>query len=166
MPAPEPLIRLRERLLVLAGKLAWLGPLLARVTVGVVFLQTGWGKLHDLDKVTSFFTELNIPVPAFQARLVAGTELIGGALLLVGLLSRLAALPLAFSMAIAIVTARHGDITGLAALLGLEEWTYVVLFVWITLAGPGPVSLDRAFAPFWTRRASQPPRARDTMRAP
>ena len=68
MPAPEPLIRLRERLLVLAGKLAWLGPLLARVTVGVVFLQTGWGKLHDLDKVTSFFTELNIPAPAFQAR--------------------------------------------------------------------------------------------------
>ena len=152
MPAPESLIRLRQRLLALADKLSWLGPLLARVTLGIVFVQSGWGKLHDLDKVTGYFTELHIPAPAFQARLVAGTELIGGALLLIGLLSRLAALPLAFSMVIAIITAKRAELTGATALFGFDEWLYIVVFVWIALCGPGAVSLDRAFERWWSRR--------------
>jgi len=33
--------------------------LLARLTLGVTFAGTGWGKLQHLDKVTAFFTELN-----------------------------------------------------------------------------------------------------------
>ena len=53
---------------------AWLSPALARLTVGVVFFQSGWGKLHSLDKVTDFFTELGIPAPYFQARLASSAE--------------------------------------------------------------------------------------------
>jgi len=151
MSAPASIVRLRDRLLVIEQKLGWFPPLLARVSVGLVFLQTGWGKLQDLDKVTSFFAELHIPAPAFQARLVAGTEFIGGALLIVGLLSRLAALPLAFSMVVAILTAKRDSIDGLGTLFGFEEFTYIVVFLWIAISGPGLVSLDRALGS-WFRR--------------
>src|SRR5215831_8116343 len=143
MPAPLALDRMRRRLLDFAGRLSWFPPLLARITLGVVFVQSGWGKLQDLGKITHYFTELHIPAPAFNAALVATTEFVGGALLLVGLLARLASLPLLFSMTIAILTAKRDQIDGVASVLGFEEFTYIVLFAWIAIAGPGPVSLDR-----------------------
>jgi putative oxidoreductase len=135
--------RLRARLLEIADKMSWLGPTLARLTVGVVFMTTGWGKLHGLDDVTKLFTDLHIPAPAFQAALVATTEFVGGLLILIGLFTRLAALPLAVTMVVAILTAKRGDIDGLSTLLGFEEFTYLVVFLWLAVAGPGPLSLDR-----------------------
>src|SRR3954470_24164576 len=95
----------------LADQLSFLGPALARLTVGVVFIQTGWGKLHSLGDVTEFFASLHIPAPAFQARLAAGTEFFGGLLVLLGLATRLAALPLGFTMIVAIATAKRADLT-------------------------------------------------------
>jgi putative oxidoreductase len=65
---------------------------------------------------------------------------------LLGLGTRLACLPLAFTMVVAIATAKRGDLTGLTALVGLEEWSYIVFFVWLAVAGPGPLSLDRLIA--------------------
>jgi putative oxidoreductase len=117
--------------------------LLARITLGVLFMSTGWGKVHNLEKVTQFFVELGIPAPGFNAVLVSWTELVGGALVLVGLFSRLAALPLAVSMIVALVTAKASDIHGLADLFGTVEWTYLVLLIWIVVCGPGAVSIDR-----------------------
>ena len=61
-----------------ADKVAFLGPTLARLTVGLVFIGTGWGKLHSIPDVTEFFTTLGIPLPGFHARLVAGVEFFGG----------------------------------------------------------------------------------------
>jgi putative oxidoreductase len=81
-------LAVRERLLEKVKKAAWLGPTLARLTVGVVFLSTGWGKLHGLDRVTAFFTELHIPAPHVQAVLVASTEFCGGLAILLGLMTR------------------------------------------------------------------------------
>ena len=66
----------------------WRGSRLAWSSVG-----TGWGKLHDLDKVTKFFTELGIPAPGFNAVLALTAEFVCGSLLLAGLFSRLASLP-------------------------------------------------------------------------
>jgi putative oxidoreductase len=149
MPAPSALARLRERLLNVCGKLSWLPPLAARLAIGLVFLQTGWGKLHGLDKVTDFFTELHIPAPAFNAALVAWTEFLGGALLIAGLLTRLAALPLAFSMLIAILTAKRSEIDGLGSLFGFSEFAYLLIFGWLAIAGPGAVSIDRLLAGWW-----------------
>lgn len=123
-------------------RLDWFAPLLARVTVGVLFISTGWGKVHNLAKVAAFFAELHIPAPAIQATFVSYVELIGGALVLVGLFARWASLPLAGSMAVAILTAKANEVHDLPDLFGLVEWTYLVLFVWIALAGPGRASLD------------------------
>lgn len=129
-----------------ADKAAFIGPTLARLTVGLVFIGTGWGKLHNLGDVTDFFASLHIPAPAFNAHLAAGTEFFGGLLVLFGLATRLASLPLAFTMVVAIVTAKRGDITGLTALVGLEEWSYLVFFIWLAVAGAGPVSLEALLA--------------------
>jgi putative oxidoreductase len=132
----------RERALSTIRKLDWVGPLVARVTLGVLFVSTGWGKVHSLDKVTGFFMDLGIPAPGFHAHLVSFVELIGGALLVIGLCSRLSALPLAVSMAVAILTAQRDQVHGLPDLFGLVEWTYLALLLWVALAGPGKVSLD------------------------
>jgi putative oxidoreductase len=138
--------RARSRFLSLADRLSFLGPTLARLTLGVVFMGTGWGKLHNLEKVTGFFTELGIPAPGFSAVLASSAELICGALLLCGLLSRLAAIPLIVVMTVAILTAKIDNLHGISDLLGFEEWTYIVLALWIAVAGPGPLSLDRWLA--------------------
>jgi len=140
------LIKLTENVLqkvrTFADRASFLGPTLARITVGLVFIGTGWGKLHSIPEVTSFFTDLHIPAPGFHARLVAGTEFLGGLLVLLGLGTRLVSLPLAFTMVIAILTAKRPNIDGLTTLVGFEEWSYLVMFLWIALAGPGPLSLD------------------------
>ena len=133
--------------------LSFLGPTLARLTVGLVFIGTGWGKLHSLPDVTAFFDSLHIPAPALNARIAASTEFFGGVLVLVGLGTRLASLPLAFTMVVAIATAKRADITGLTSLVGFEEWSYLVLFVWLAVAGPGPLSLDRLVVWLRARRA-------------
>ena len=137
--------RLQTRFLSIAERLSFLGPTLARLTLGVVFIGTGWGKLHGLDKVTDFFTELGIPAPGFNAVLASSAEFVCGALLLVGLLSRLAAIPLIVVMTVAILTAELENLHGISDLLGFEEWTYIVLALWIVVAGSGPLSLDRLF---------------------
>ncbi|MES1158047.1 MAG: DoxX family protein [Haliangium ochraceum] len=129
-----------------ADRLAFVGPTLARLTVGLVFIGTGWGKLHSLGDVTDYFASLHIPAPGFNARLAAATEFFGGIAVLVGLGTRLASLPLAFTMVVAILTAKRGDITGLTALVGFEEWSYLVFFIWLAVAGAGPLSLDALLA--------------------
>ncbi len=70
------------------GKLC--SPLLLAVRLywGWQFVQTGWGKLHNLAKITDFFTSLNIPFPALNAHFVSGLEFFGGILLILGLFSR------------------------------------------------------------------------------
>jgi putative oxidoreductase len=133
---------LRARALDLTTKLDWVAPLVARITLGVLFVSTGWGKVHDLDKVTGFFTDLGIPMPHANAVMVSFVELFGGGLLLIGLGSRLAALPLMASMAVAILTAQRENVHGLPDLFGLVEWTYFALLLWVAIAGPGKASLD------------------------
>jgi putative oxidoreductase len=131
-----------KRALDLSQKLDWLGPLVARLTLGVLFVSTGWGKVHNLAKITAYFAELGIPLPGIQAPMVSFIELVGGALLVVGLAARLAALPLMASMLVAILTAQRANVHGLPDLFGLVEWTYFALLLWVALAGPGKISLD------------------------
>lgn len=126
----------------LATPFRWLPPTIARIAVGWVFVTTGWGKLQDLAPVVQFFTDLGIPYPEIQAPFVASTELVCGALLLVGLFTRAAAVPLICTMIVAIATAQWPQVETLSGLLGLVETLYIVLFVWLAVMGPGPLSLD------------------------
>jgi putative oxidoreductase len=61
-----------------ACHLAWLAPLFARITVGWVFLRSGWGKLHSLPQVIENFIGWGIPAPHLLAPFVSAVEFFGG----------------------------------------------------------------------------------------
>src|SRR5262245_48536127 len=126
----------------IAAYFTWLPPLVARLVVGWVFLWSGWGKLHALPQITENFRSWGIPYPELLTPFVAGVEYVGGLLLLVGLFTRIAAAPLVVVMAVAIVSAKLGDVDSLETLLGFEEASYFALFLWLAIAGPGRISLD------------------------
>jgi putative oxidoreductase len=123
-------------------RVSFLAPLLGRLAVGLLFLSTGWGKVHSLDKVTAFFVKLQIPAPGLNAVVVGYSELICGALLVIGLCTRLATLPLIVSMIVAILTAKLSDIHGLFDLVAADEFTYLCILVMLLIIGPGQLSLD------------------------
>jgi putative oxidoreductase len=140
------LVSLRIVSQALAQRLAFAPPLLARLVIGVVFVHSGWGKLHNLDQVAQFFASLGVPFPELQAPFVAAIEFGCGALVLAGLATRLAALPLIGTMAVALATALAPKITGVNALFGLAEFLYVALLVQLAIGGAGAISADRAVA--------------------
>ena len=140
------LAQICNRVLGLLESFTWLPPLVARITVGWIFLVSGWGKFHHLDKVTGFFADLGLPAPAFQAHLVASLEFAGGLLLIAGLFTRLACAPLFVIMAVAIATAKQGELHGFTDLAGFSEYLYLVLLFWLAVVGPGPLALDTFIA--------------------
>jgi len=135
-------LQARRTIRALEHRLRWLPPTLARVTLGWIFVQSGWGKLHHLDQVVKFFTDLGIPAPQIQAPFAAGTELVCGALVGVGLATRVAALPLMVIMTVALSTALRDRIEELSDLFALAEYCYIVLLAGLAIFGGGPLSLD------------------------
>jgi putative oxidoreductase len=135
-----------ERALQMTPTLHWIALGVARWTVGLEFVSTGWGKVHHLDRVAAYFGELGIPAPGANAVLASFTELVCGTLLVAGLGSRLAACPLIVTMVVAIVTAKRDEVHGLTDLVGLVEWTYIAILGVVFLLGPGAASLDAVIA--------------------
>lgn len=129
-----------------AAYFQWLAPLFARFVVGWVFLWSGWGKLQNLATVTENFIGWGIPFPHILAPFVSGVEFVGGALLIAGLFTRIAAGALGIIMIVAIYTALWQDVDSLATLLGFYETTCLAIFLWLAIAGPGPVSVDRVLS--------------------
>jgi putative oxidoreductase len=121
-----------------------------------VFVTSGWGKVHNLEKVTEFFTELGIPAPGFQAVFVSNVELICGALLCLGLATRLVAIPLICTMVVAILTAKLSELSGIPDLLGTSEFAYIAMLGWLVLAGPGSASLDALIVRFRASPSAAP----------
>jgi putative oxidoreductase len=151
--ASDLLQTLADRALGALDRVRFLAPLLGRLAVGLLFLSTGWGKVHSIPKVTAFFESLGIPLPGLNAVVVGYSELICGSLLVVGLATRLATFPLIASMVVAILTAKLGDLHNVFDLVSFDEFTYLVVLVMILLIGPGEVSLDR----FVQQRFVRPP---------
>jgi putative oxidoreductase len=125
-----------------ARHFGWLAPLFARITVGWVFLWSGWGKLTSLPDITEKFIGWGIPFPHVLTPLTAGIEFFGGLFLLAGFLTRISAGALGVTMIVAIRAAKWADVDSLETLLGFDEFEYLALFVWLAIAGAGPVSID------------------------
>ncbi len=113
-----------------------------RLSFGYFWLETGWAKLQNLDGFTQRFIGWEIPFPAFSAGLSAWTELIGGALLMLGLFTRLTCIPMAINMIVAIALVVIKNVSGINEFVELDETLYTLIFVWLMLAGPGTASLD------------------------
>jgi putative oxidoreductase len=140
-----------------AAHLTWLAPLFARITVGWVFLWSGWGKLNNLPQVTENFIGWGIPFAHFFSPLTSGIEFFGGLFLLLGLLTRISAGALGVTMIVAIRSAKWGDVDSLETLLGFDEFEYLALFLWLAIAGPGVLSLDHLLQR-WTHPRGISPR--------
>ncbi len=128
-----------------------------RLTWGHQFLLIGLSKLHHIDTTIQFFTSLHIPSPVFHAYFVAYLETIGGILLILGLASRLIAIPLAFTMLIALATA-HAEklsqlkfITDPSALVHEAPYPFLITSLLVLFFGPGRVSID-AWLKRWAHR--------------
>ena len=105
-------------------------------------MGTGWTKLQNLPGITKNFAAMGIPAPEILTPFVSGVEFVGGILLLLGLLTRFVSVPMMIVMVVAIVAAKREGIDSLETLLGFEEVSYFVMFAWLGIAGPGPISLD------------------------
>src|SRR5713226_5791957 len=92
-----------EGILGLINRHEWIAQLLVRLFVGYFFMETGWGKLHNLDGFAQRFAGWGIPYPYFNTALSAYTEFIGGWLTIIGLGTRLIAIPMIINMLVAIL---------------------------------------------------------------
>jgi len=132
-----------------ARHLDWLAPLFARIVVGWVFMWTGWAKLTHLPIVTENFVGWGVPYPEVLAPFVSGVECFGGLLLLLGLLTRISAGALGVVMIVAVRAAKWEDTDSLLTLLGYEEIMYLAIFLWLAIAGPGSIAVDRILQKRW-----------------
>lgn len=120
------------------------GLLLLRGYVGaVVLLAHGLPKLAELVQGQRHFVELvaglGFPAPTLFAWLATGAQLAGGAALIVGAATRVAALLVAFTISVGAVGVHLRE--GFSALeLG---FAYLAMLATVTLLGPGELSLDR-----------------------
>jgi putative oxidoreductase len=120
--------------------------LVVRLYWGWQFAQSGWRKLHHLDKVNDFFTCLNLQAPRLTAHFVSGLELVGGILLILGLGSRLIGLVLTVNMLVAYWAA---DKEALFAVFSDPEkfyvadpYTFLFASAMVLVFGAGLFSLD------------------------
>ena len=124
--------------------------LAVRLYWGIQFAQTGWGKLHHLDKITGFFASLNIPFPGLTAPFISTLEFAGGILLGVGLLSRPIAFLLACNMFVAYWTADREALTSIFSDPGkfyvADPYTFLFASVMVLIFGAGLFSVDTFIA--------------------
>lgn len=127
--------------------------LFVRLYWGWQFIQDGWGKLHNLEKVTEFFGSLGIPAPGINATFVAGLEFVGGILLILGLGSRLISLLLTANMLMAFVTADREALFSIFSepdkFYAATPYTYLFAVLIVFIFGPGKFSLDAVLAKRW-----------------
>jgi len=91
----------------------FLAPLLFRLFLAPVFISAGLTKLAAFDNTVAWFGNpdwgLGLPLPWLMAFLATTVELVGGLLLLLGLATRYIAIPLMFTMLVAIFTVHWDD---------------------------------------------------------
>ncbi len=124
--------------------------LFVRLYWGWQFMQTGWGKLHNLGHVTQFFGSLGIPAPGANALFISCVELFGGALLILGLASRLTALVLTVDMLVAFFLADREALMSIISDPGkfysAAPYTFLFASALILIFGPGWFALDTLIA--------------------
>lgn len=135
------------------------GPLLLviRLYWGWQFFEAGRGKFANMAHVVSFFQDLGIPLPALNACIVATVETVGGLLLLIGLASRLAALPLAATMGVAYVTAHLDSVRHIFSdpenFTKQDPFLFLLAVLLVMSFGPGIFSVDYILRKFFRKNS-------------
>jgi uncharacterized membrane protein YphA (DoxX/SURF4 family) len=125
---------------------------------GSVFFWEGLMKFVFVSQGEGRFTKLGFPFPVFTAHFVGGLEIVGGILLVIGLGTRLIAIPFIVEMAVAMLSTKPRLFLGTSPLplppvppqVGLwavlhevrSEYAQLMSCLFLLLSGPGPMSLD------------------------
>ena len=123
--------------------------LFVRVYWGWQLWQSGWGKLHNLGKVTEFFTSLNMPAPAQMAVFIACVEFFGGILFALGAFSRITSLVLTVNLTMAYVMADREALLAIFSdpdkFTAAAPYNFLVAALTILILGAGKLSVDQGF---------------------
>src|SRR5438034_9318696 len=131
--------------------LEWLGILLARVAVGLLFILSGRGKLfvpERREQVRQTLVEAHLPFPDFNALVVSTVEFVCGLLLILGALTPLVCALLACVMIMAIATTAIRNVKASSPVSWLSEFLYLpevlllVILLWLFFSGPRCVTID------------------------
>jgi putative oxidoreductase len=118
-----------------------------RMALGVTFIMHGGQKLfvYGFDGVTGAFSQMGIPAPGFFGPFVGFVEFVGGIAIVLGLLTRLAALGVGSTMVVAILTVhlKQGFFNPGGVELPLALLASAIALV---IAGAGAYSADAAIA--------------------
>jgi len=124
------------------------GLLILRLFLGLGLVAHGYQKffIFGVSGFAGLLRQLGAPAPLASAWLSASTELVGGALIALGLFTRLAAIPLAVNMAVAAFLAHSGYfITNTPP--GREyALNLAAAFAALALTGAGRFSIDNRLA--------------------
>ena len=123
------------------------GLLVIRLMLAVVFIFHGGQKLfgwwdgYGFAGTVDLFEQMGLPWPALSAVLAGGAEFFGALVLIIGHGTRLAAVPLIFTMLVGAVVAHDG----FAAATGGGEYAYTLaaVLLGLLLTGPGRFTLGR-----------------------
>src|ERR1039458_3346211 len=123
------------------------GTLLVRILVGWVFLSEGIQKfLFPASLGTGRFAKIGIPAPQFTGPFVGVVEIVCGTLLIVGLFTTLATVPLLIDIAVAIATTKVPMLLkqGFWATMheGRTDFSMLIGLVAVALLCAGGLSLD------------------------
>src|SRR5213592_5130447 len=134
----------------------WIGILVARVIVGLLFFLSGRGKLFVPERgeqMRQTLIEAHVPFPEFNALFVSTVEFVFGLLLIFGAITPLACAMLSGVMIVAIATTAIRNIKATSPLGWLSEFFYLtevlclVILLWLFFSGPGWLSVD-----YWVLR--------------
>jgi len=126
--------------------------------VGAVFFWEGILKFVYVNQGVGRFTKLGLPFPVFTANFVGGLEIVGGLLLILGLGTRLIAIPFIIEMLVAMLSTKPRLFLGTLPLppppvppqVGIwavlhevrSEYAQIMSCIFLLISGPGPWSLD------------------------
>ena len=121
--------------------------LLIRILVGWVFVSEGIQKfLFPAQLGVGRFAKIGIPSPQIMAPFVGTVEIVFGTLVVIGLFTRLSAIPLLAVISVAIVTTKIPMLakTGVWSMLheARTDFSMVLGLVFLLVAGAGVLSLD------------------------
>ena len=118
-----------------------LGLLVLRVWLGLsMLLLHGWSKVEKYSGMSQGFPDPLGVGPAMSLNLVIFAEVLCALLVVVGLATRLAAIPLVITMAVAFFAIHGGSLVGEGN--GEMAFIYLAGFVALLVAGPGKFSFD------------------------
>lgn len=120
--------------------------LVIRLYFGYKLMISGKGKLTNPDAAATYFQSLDIPLPELNAYMAGATELVGGLFLALGLLSRIATIPVIVTMLVAYMTAHEEQWgafwTNTPIFFKAPPFAYLFTAAVVLVCGPGRFSLD------------------------